>query len=206
MGMFKDMLNEMMNIEASGFNPAEETYSEKMAQMGGPPLRMSQKLSQLNPNQQRTMDSLLKNTDENIEGQYRGYPKTSDDKFILKRDKAKQLLDAYKSGSWPNINEDFIKSIEDRGGEYVTPLSPNSSGIGERGINAYYEQISSHYDPVTGRTVSPEDTKEISDLLIKKAVKRGDAKVKNLIRETPDEDFQQLGVSKDSIMKQLGIE
>src|SRR6056297_569344 len=131
MGMFKDMLNEMMNIEASGFNPAEETYSEKMAQMGGPPLRMSQKLSQLNPNQQRTMDSLLKNTDENIEGQYRGYPKTSDDKFILKRDKAKQLLDAYKSGSWPNINEDFIKSIEDRGGEYVTSLSPNSSGIAE---------------------------------------------------------------------------
>jgi hypothetical protein len=206
--MFREMLNEMRMIEASGFNPAEETYSARLSK----PINIKQDTikagidhSSLTPKQQRAVKSLVSQSNEDVGGQTIVYRKTSDGKFVLDEQEIKTLLDAMDKRYPPNVDKGFVNSIEKRGDEYVTPMRGNSSNLG-KSVSTYYEQDFANYDPVSGETMSTAPEREVSDFLIKQAVKRGDGKVKSLIRETPEEDFKKRGISKEAVMKRLGIQ
>jgi hypothetical protein len=203
MGLFKNILSNMVAVERRGFDPFNETYSEKMKEVEESEFKIGETASQLTPDQRQAMEEIVRQTGRDVGGFSSIYTQTEGGGYLLDEEKVGRLFESSEeTGYVLNIDKKAMDSVRKDRGRYVTSLPPGS----EKGFpKTYYKKSSAAYDPLTGKIASPGQ-ENISDFLVREAVKRGDAQIKNILRETPEKEFKKYGVEKSSILRQYGIE
>lgn len=202
MATFNKMLDDFLEVEARGFDPFTETYSGKMKELRNRGVEIGSTMSDLSPNQRQAMRGIVDESGRDVGGFSSAFRQAESGNYILNQERTRRLMDYVetKKKTPPGISDRAFNSITKEGDRYVSSFTPH-----DELPEGYYDRLNAAYNPMSGKIASPSKS-EFSDFLIKEAVSRGDAQIKNILLETPEEDFEKYGVTKSSLLKEYGIE
>jgi len=189
MGIFTNMLDKIIEIEAEGFDPVKETYGERMKGFD-PVIGSVEATSSMSADKVIKLKRRLRQFGRERTGAIRGFYNKEGEEYKLKKD----VVEKSKKGA-VNVPESSFENIKETDGGFTIGNRPVSSGLPE----SYYQKGAYAYDALTNTINRGIDMQSSfgQDL-----IKQGRANLKQTImNELPESTLKEIGITRQQALE-----